>query len=660
MYYGKAVSCLFVLIVIAFFVSCGGRQAAITNETSIQGAIAELDSMVTPKGADPAIFNRLKDALRTALLSRGDGKLVATPPTGAANAIPDLVITDIGGGIYNYTWHYYNVGDYNQDGTVGVPDITPLAMHYNETWNKTVPAEINTLHAVVDGSNSGTVEIADVTPIAMNFGVQVSAYRLEKCATENGTYTEVQIIPLSAGLDKDIARMRFSIDITPEAGMWYRLVPVDGEGTAGQGSNAMQPPSAATTWGHSWGNENSDHANAVATDVDGNTFVAGSYDVGSFTDAESILLKYSPDGTLLWAKTWGGAEDEYAYGVAVDADGNAYVTGEARSFASVFTVFILKYAPDGTLLWEKTWGDSNRCCGNAIALDGTGLLYVAGYELGLGGGASMLLLKYDTDGNFIDNKALSSANYYADAIAVNSTGDIYLAGRSKDTTSTQDDMLIVKYSALGMLLEWQKQWGNDPGTDTGQGICTDSSGNVYVVGRAYSGDMGQGGYEVALMKLDSNGAILWQETWGGAGHDEAFALTIDSSSNLYIAGHTYSFGPGGVDGMVAKFNSDGARLWAKAWGNSSQGDYFRAIALYPDNKLAIAGWDPMAIGSWSDASAGVTEAQTVPLVDASGTEVAPVGADAIPAGIEGTPSGVQDTGGGGDDILVLQVDPASW
>ncbi len=193
-----------------------------------------------------------------------------------------------------------------------MPDITPLAMRFGQTWDNAVPGDINTLPAVADGSANEHVDIADVTPIAMNFGVEVAGYRLEVSDTENGTYTEVQIIPLSAGLDKDIARMRFSVDITPEAGKWYRLVPVDGEGNGGVPSNSMQPPSAATVWAHSWGLPNNDQANAVAVDADGNTYVAGLYDMGSFSDADAILLKYSPDGTLLWAKTWGGDNADMA------------------------------------------------------------------------------------------------------------------------------------------------------------------------------------------------------------------------------------------------------------------------------------------------------------------------------------------------------------
>ncbi len=659
MYNVKGAIYLLFILVIAMAASCGGGPVAPANGTSVQDAIAELDAMVVPQGADPAVFASLKDALRTALLARGNGKLVATPPTGVENAIPDLVITDNGDGTYNYTWHYYNIGDYNQDGTVGVSDITPLAMHFGQTWDDTVAGDVNTLEAVADGSNNERVDIADVTPIAMHFGVQVFAYRLEKCATENGTYTEVQIIPLSAGLDKDIARMRFSIDITPEAGMWYRLVPVDGEGTEGQASDPMQPPTPVTIWGHRWGSANNDHANAVATDVNGNTFVAGSYDVGSFSDAEAIVQKYSPDGTLLWVKTWGGDEDDFAYGVAVDNDGNAYVTGQTHSFGSAYyMVFILKYAPDGLLLWQKTWGGDRYGNGAAIALDGTGLLYVTGCMQYSNGKDTLLLLKYDTNGNYIDMKALSaSENLIGLALTTNSAGDIYIAGRTKAPAQVAD-ILIVKYSFNG-ILQWQKHWGGDE-TDEAYGICVDAGGDVYVSGRSSGSGFGQGGYDVVLMKLNPAGSVIWQETWGGTSHDEAFGMTIDNDANLYLTGGTYGLGLAGYKGLVLKFDSGGTALWAKTWNNADYVETLRAIALYPDGKLALAGWDPAVSGFWGDASAGITEATTITLEDTTYAEVTPAGTDNTQAGAEGSPTGIQDTGGGGDDILVLQVDPANW
>lgn len=647
---------MLLLTAVLLFASCGERQAASTSGASINGAIAELDSLEIPRGANPAVFESLRDALRDALIARGDGKLVATPPTGSVNAIPDLAITDNGNGTFNYAWHYYNVGDYNQDGTVGIADITPLAIHFNQTWSKAVQAEVNTLQAVADGSNSEKVDISDVTPIAMNFGVQVSAYRLEKCATENGTYTEVQIIPLSEGLDKETARMRFSIDITPEAGMWYRLVPVDSDGNGGEASNAMQPPSAETVWSHTWGEADEDKANAVAIDNDGNTFVAGS-SMSSTSNSESLILKYGPDGTLLWRKTWGGTNIDIAQGVATDADGNAYVTGKTSSFDDKYLVFILKYSPSGTLLWQKMWGGDKYCGGTAIALYGPNTLYVAGYLQNTTGKEAVLLLKYDADGNYQDRRSLSVAgrDMRADAIALSTTGEIFLAGRSRNNPQEGDDILAVKY-ASDLTLLWQKQCG-ETSTDFGYGIRPDSSGNVYVAGM--TANVGAGGYDAILLKLDTNGSLLWQETWGGTTHDEVYGMASDADDNLYITGHTYSYGAM-IDGFVVKFATNGTRTWAKVWGGASQEDKFRAIALYPDGKLAIAGWNPGAPGIWRDASDAVTQNQAMPFFDATGVEAVLVGADAIPAGIEGTPTGILDTGGGGLDILLLQADPSGW
>jgi hypothetical protein len=645
----------FSLLLLLALVSCGGQKAA-TSGTSISSAVAELDSMVTPKGADPAIFNRLKDALRTALLSRGNGKLAATAPTGIANAIPDLAITDNGDGTFNYTWHYYNVGDYNQDGTVGVPDITPLAMHYNETWDKLVPGEVNTLQAVVDGSNNGTVEIADVTPIAMNFGVQVAGYNLWASTTENGTYLEVQYIPLSEGLDKDTARMRFSVNVPATGGLWYVLVPEDAEGNLGDASGATQAPENPANWAHTWGASLDDQANAVAVDADGNTFVAGAYNMGEL-NADALLQKYAPDGTLLWAKTWGDSLNDFAYGVAVDSDGNAYVTGNTIVVGLAQQVLILKYAPDGTLLWQKRWGGDMYSSGRAIALDGVGAVYVTGFSAGtVSGYEAMLLLKYDTDGNYVDVRALEANNDMDGyALSIDGAGNIYIAGVFQDTASGYDNMLMVKYSS-SLALQWEKHWGSLM-TDDAWAIDTDADGNIYIAGETWG--YGEGFTDVVLLKLAPDASSIWQRTWGGPDHDQAFAMTLDGAGNVYLAGTTVSFGAGLYDGLALKFSPSGLLLWERTWGVSGRDDYFRAIGLSPSGTLSFAGWDQSADGAWGGAG-GVATPVNVAILNATGLEIIPAGVDSTPAGTEASPTGVQDTGGGGNDILVVQADPAGW
>jgi hypothetical protein len=225
--------------------ACGGGKHGGMSRTaapvyaSIDDAIAELDKMAAPAGVDAAIFAQLKDSLRSALLARGNGKVVCTPPTGATNGVPDATLTDVGDGTMNLQWHYYNVGDYNQDGTIGIADITPLAMHYNEGW---AIGEENTLPAVIDGSGNGTVDIADVTPIAMNFGVLCDGYAIEQSDTEGGTYANIGTSPLSFGQGRDIGRMSFVYNFPAIPNDWYRVSPYDQADVLGQPGNEVQAP----------------------------------------------------------------------------------------------------------------------------------------------------------------------------------------------------------------------------------------------------------------------------------------------------------------------------------------------------------------------------------------------------------------------------------
>jgi uncharacterized delta-60 repeat protein len=657
MNYAKVIVCLSITLVIAFLTSCGGHQTNLTNRSSVNSAIAELDAMATPKGADPAVFASLKDALREALIVRGTGKLVATPPTGTANSIPDLVVTDNGDGTYNFAWHYYNIGDYNQDGIVGVSDITPLAMHFGQTWDNAVPGDVNTLPAVADGSNNEKVDIADVTPIAMNFGVEIANYRLDTSPNGIDSWGEVNVIPLSEGLDKETARMRFSVDLPAYAGIWYHLVPRDGEGNSGQPSVAFQAPATVTVWGHTWGNTLDDKANAVATDADGNTYVAGSYSAGAL-NTDALLVKYGADGSLLWQKTWGGAQDDISYGITGDGAGNVYVTGETENFGVQAQVFILKYTPAGVLLWQKVWGSVWYASGRAITLNSAGSVYVTGYSAGMGTGyESLILLKYEGDGTYVGEVGLSTTNdINGFSLAVDNSDNVFIAGMTQDTPTGYEDMFVVKYSPDGTML-WQKSWGGDL-TDTAYGVSTDASGNAYVAGQTW--DYGQGSTDVVLLKFDTDGALLWQETWGGPDHDEAYAITADGSGNLYVTGDTISFGAGMFDGFLLKFSPDGASLWARTWGAPLRDDSFQAVAMSPDGTVNLAGWDQMPDGVWGDASAGVTAFQAVPIVDGTGVVSTPAGVDSTPVGIESVPAGVQDTGGGGNDILIVRTDTTSW
>jgi len=256
---------------------CGSRRVAppiqAADDISLHETLAELEGMECPEGVDEALWVELKDALAEALKDScragihprrsttgmkdgghkwppysdssadGDGhsmlcpyKSVATPPTGDANKVTDLTILDNGDGTFTLSWHYKNLGDYDQNGTVGISDITPIAQHYNETYDI---EDENCLLAVIDGSGSGRIGIEDITPIAIYFAAEVAEYAVEGAVSAEGEYAEIGAVAIATATGKDTGRAEFEYALTPGENGYFRVVPRDSEGTPGDASNVV-------------------------------------------------------------------------------------------------------------------------------------------------------------------------------------------------------------------------------------------------------------------------------------------------------------------------------------------------------------------------------------------------------------------------------------
>lgn len=246
-------SVLFALAVFAFalFVgACGGHKRTLTSfegvistqaenqshEIALDDALAELDALAVPDGVKSQVFQQLKDALENALSERGTGKVTCTPPKGEANRVNDLAIVDNGDSTHSLIWHYRSLGDYNQDGNVGIADITPLAQHFGGQWTV---GEENTLAAVIDGSGNKAIDIADVTPIAVNFGSQVDHYAVEGSDTSDSGFALVEAYPLPASDDISRTILSHNLGAAPAFTYW-RVVPVDAGSVQGDYSNVAQ------------------------------------------------------------------------------------------------------------------------------------------------------------------------------------------------------------------------------------------------------------------------------------------------------------------------------------------------------------------------------------------------------------------------------------
>jgi hypothetical protein len=250
--------------------SCGSHQhkapatGALPVEPkayTLQDAVSELDKLEKPDGVDAKLWDELKwafeDALKTQSTMGRRGslaplrkdssepgwsarptlKIISSPPSGPANKVSDLTATRETNGDFTLSWRYKNLGDYDQDGTVGISDITPLAVHFSQTYD--TETEADSIQAVIDGSGNGKIGIEDITPLAASFSASVAQYSVQGGDQQQGPFTEVSTAQLPADGRGD-ARLAFSLSLGAQpAYTYWRIVPVDGEGSTSETSNVV-------------------------------------------------------------------------------------------------------------------------------------------------------------------------------------------------------------------------------------------------------------------------------------------------------------------------------------------------------------------------------------------------------------------------------------
>ncbi|HJW28578.1 MAG TPA: SBBP repeat-containing protein, partial [Saprospiraceae bacterium] len=228
--------------------------------------------------------------------------------------------------------------------------------------------------------------------------------------------------------------------------------------------------------------------------------------------------------------------DEGASALAVDEQGNVYVTRTNISSGTGSDYATLKYDPNGKLLWEQRYnGPSNGDDQvSALVVDEQGNVYVTGNSMGNGTGSDYATLKYDSNGNLLwEQRYNGPGNYYdyAYALALDKQGNVYVTGASWGN-GTGYDYTTLKYDPNGNLLWEQRYNGPSNDYDYARALAIDARSNIYVTG--YSPGNGTKSDYVTL-KYDSNGNLLWEQRYNGLGNDEdvANAIAVDKQGVVF-------------------------------------------------------------------------------------------------------------------------------
>ena len=306
-------------------------------------------------------------------------------------------------------------------------------------------------------------------------------------------------------------------------------------------------PNGNTIWVRKYtdeGNEGNE-ARGIVIDSGGNVYVTG-YSGGGVTGNDYATVKYDASGNEIWVRRYNGPANDLdvASAIAIDNLGNVYVTGSSCSSETNNDYTTIKYDQDGNELWVKRYDGSGVDWDEplAITIDSSNNILVTGLITGSWTSYDFATIKYYPNGDTAWVRIYSgpeSTNDWAIDLATDNLNNIYVTGTSWNS-ETGNDYTTIKYDPDGNEIWVRKFNGSSNDDDYASAIAVDSSGNVYVTGYSRS----SGYFDYATIKYDSDGNFLFVERYDGLinSEDVAHAIAIDGSGNVYITGYSYGDG----------------------------------------------------------------------------------------------------------------------
>ena len=381
----------------------------------------------------------------------------------------------------------------------------------------------------------------------------------------------------------------------------------------------------------------------IVIDSFGNSYIIGTFAtssivVGNITVTNSsnsdeiFLAKFDVNGNVLWAKRVEGAGSDAAYGLAVDGNGNLYVTGSFAStyvsfgnnvvlwnstnsnYMAVADMFIVKYDTNGNALWARKSSSTNSGAerGVDVEIDGLGNVYVIGVftdqatfgniALYATNGSNIFIVKYNSIGNVLWAKSVGGASTFGTDLELDTSGYIYIYGTFTSPTITfgnisftntslppyTQDAFLAKYDVDGNV-QWVRGIGGNSNESAHQ-IKFDRSRNCLLVTGTFEGSsVIIGNFTVTATNTTPGqfGSAFWAEyaldgsVLRAKEEKTNGYIAIDGSGNIYLSGSfsspTITFGnfvltnttPNFSDIFIVKYNANWGVIWAKGVGGAN-------------------------------------------------------------------------------------------
>jgi hypothetical protein len=304
----------------------------------------------------------------------------------------------------------------------------------------------------------------------------------------------------------------------------------------------------------------------------------------------SFLLSacFSPVFSQSYCITFGGAGTDYAYDVKATADGGFVVAGATDSYGGNGNEFyVVKFDNAGSMQWTRTIGDFGAELAYGIDVATNGDYVIAGETNSFGAGGECYIVRLDPAGNLLWTKSVGGSGVdYAKEIAATNDNGCVIVGTTTSYGQGLEDAYVVKLDSNGAMM-WSTTLGS-ANTDNGFGIIEASDGSIVVAGKCFPG--GFGGASLYLAKLNAIGVVVWGTQVSSHDINDFFVPgdIVETLGGYVVSGYSDTATGANKNNFLVKVSTPGVYQWTKIIGISGNDNGY-SVSATADNGFIISG-----------------------------------------------------------------------
>jgi len=357
-------------------------------------------------------------------------------------------------------------------------------------------------------------------------------------------------------------------------------------------------------WHNTYGGKKEDIGKSIKLMADGGYLITAETNSIGTGKTDIWLIKTDKNGKMKWDTTIGGKKDEYVSSTMILPEDNIVVSGY-KTVKDKFSIkkiissiknkksfqrtnkksFVTLLDKSGVNKWQTEFFEEEPNLLASISYVNNQILLTGQKSTRFNGRGDAWIISLDLKGKkkwekSYGGRGADGGNY---AIKV-SDGGYMMVGYTDAYGNGKNDIWMIKTDFTGEK-EWSQVYGGKM-DDYGWGVTETDDGGYVVVGETFS--YGNGQSDIYLFKVDSLGKKIWDNTFGGIAEDVGYSIANADDGGYVIASQTRSYGKGGSDGMLVKFDENGIKKWEKLYGGKGL-DYFRSIIKDSTNGFIVSG-----------------------------------------------------------------------